>query len=462
MPHLARVGAALVTAFALATLGGMTAHAAVPDTTPPVLTLPPDVTAEARSASGATVAYAVSATDETDPASPPVWCTRPSGSEFALGMTTVSCGGSDSAGNLARGSFTVTVQDTTGPAVHVPGGISFEATGPSGAAATFHAVASDLVDGQVPVDCQSPSGTVFPLGPTTVTCTARDAAGNTGSDSFTVRVVDGTPPRLSLPVSITAEATSAAGAAVNYVASATDLVDRDVPVTCSEASGSTFSLGSHQINCLSTDAAGNSAFGAFLVRVQDTTGPTISWVDGPGDGVSYGFGEVPAAGSCTAYDLVSGPVSCTVVGYGTTAGLHDLAAYSLDGKGNLATATRTYSVTEWRLSGFFRPFDVTGAWNVVKGGSTLPLKFEVFAGATELTSTTAVASVGVTTVSCPGAAALRDAGGLSPSGGTSLRYDNTGGQFILTWRTPKKAGACYAVTVRTQDGSTLTANFRLR
>ena len=37
------------------------------------------------------------------------------------------------------------------------------------------------------------------------------------------------------------------------------------------------------------------------------------------------------------------------------------------------------------MSGYYQPVDMNGVWNTVKGGSTVPLKFELFAGTTELT-----------------------------------------------------------------------------
>ena len=76
-----------------------------------------------------------------------------------------------------------------------------------------------------------------------------------------------------------------------------------------------------------------------------------------------------------------------------TATAHDLA-------GNTTTQTRAYSVAAWSNHGFYQPVDM-GVLNLVKGGSTVPLKFEVFAG-TELTSTSAVSSFKVGTVSCGG------------------------------------------------------------
>jgi hypothetical protein len=53
----------------------------------------------------------------------------------------------------------------------------------------FIATASDIVDGAVAVSCTPASGSVFPLGTTTVNCSATDAHGNRGTGSFIVNVV---------------------------------------------------------------------------------------------------------------------------------------------------------------------------------------------------------------------------------------------------------------------------------
>jgi hypothetical protein len=51
------------------------------------------------------------------------------------------------------------------------------------------ATATDLVDGSVtPVTCTPASGSLFTFGTTTITCSATDLHGNTGSNSFTVTV----------------------------------------------------------------------------------------------------------------------------------------------------------------------------------------------------------------------------------------------------------------------------------
>lgn len=80
--------------------------------------------------------------------------------------------------------------DTTPPVVTVPSNMTVNATSPSGATVTFTASATDDVDGPLPATCTPASGSTFPIGTTTVTCTATDSSSNTGSASFTVTVVN--------------------------------------------------------------------------------------------------------------------------------------------------------------------------------------------------------------------------------------------------------------------------------
>ena len=62
------------------------------------------------------------------------------------------------------------------------------ATSPAGATVVYSASASDLVDPSPTLSCVPPSGSVFPIGTTTVNCTATDDRGNSAAGSFTVRV----------------------------------------------------------------------------------------------------------------------------------------------------------------------------------------------------------------------------------------------------------------------------------
>jgi hypothetical protein len=80
------------------------------------------------------------------------------------------------------------VRDTASPSLSVPAGPIVNATGPTGAVVTYTASAVDN-SGQAPtVSCAPPSGGMFAIGLTTVTCTAADGAGNTTSRTFTVTV----------------------------------------------------------------------------------------------------------------------------------------------------------------------------------------------------------------------------------------------------------------------------------
>lgn len=87
--------------------------------------------------------------------------------------------------------------DTTPPVMVLPGDLVVEATSANGAVVTFDTSASDEKDGPVGVSCSHTSGSLFPLGVTRVDCSASDSHGNTVEQSFTVTVVDTTPPAIA-------------------------------------------------------------------------------------------------------------------------------------------------------------------------------------------------------------------------------------------------------------------------
>jgi TolB protein len=81
------------------------------------------------------------------------------------------------------------VEDITPPTLSLPGDIIVNATTADGAQVTFEVSATDETDPIPPVvSCDPVSGSPFPIGTTTVTCTATDEAGNTASGSFDVIV----------------------------------------------------------------------------------------------------------------------------------------------------------------------------------------------------------------------------------------------------------------------------------
>jgi hypothetical protein len=454
--------------------GGLSASGffdvSVVDTTKPVIAAHGDVTAEATGPNGANVDYTPPATSDAVDGPGTATCMPASGSQFALGDTTVTCNATDAAGNQATPTtFKVTVADTTKPELSLPANITEEATGPNGAAVSFNATASDAVDGNVDVTCDPASGSTFALGTTTVDCSATDAANNTATGSFTVKVQDTTKPELSLPANITEEATGPNGNVVNFNATASDLVSGSVNVDCSPASGDTFAIATTTVNCSATDAAGNEATGSFTVKVQDTIAPSnFQFVGNINDNDSFFFSDVPPKPTCTATDGGSGlnAAGCVVTGYSTAVGTHTLKATATDKAGNTATKEITYTVKPYTLNGFYQPIDMNDTVNTVKNGSTVPVKFELFKGTTELTSTSAVTSTKSNAISCASLSGdPEDAIETVATGGTSLRYDTTGGQFIYNWTTPKGAtqvGKCYSLTMTAADSSTITAYFKLK
>jgi hypothetical protein len=168
----------------------MTFNADVVGNTPPTLSLPDALTIEGNATNGATVDYAATATDAQDDPDPTAGCSRASGSLFGLGTTTVDCDVTDSGGMTASGAFDITVVDTTPPSLAgVPASAAATTSNPAGAAVAYPApTATDVVDPNPSVDCLPASGSVFPIGSSTVTCTATDATGNQASDSFPVTV----------------------------------------------------------------------------------------------------------------------------------------------------------------------------------------------------------------------------------------------------------------------------------
>jgi hypothetical protein len=285
----------------------------VRDETAPRIALPDSPLAvNATGAKGGTATWRASAVDNVD-GSVAVSCDRTSGDVFAVGDTRVTCSARDRAGNVAKDSFTVSVRDNDPPVVTVPSAPVVEsADDADGAKVSFSATADDAVDGAVSVKCDPPSGSLFPLGDTRVSCTARDSAGNSSKPaSFTVSVRDTTRPRLQLPASpLEAAAVNASGAPVEFSATAVDAVDGSLPVQCDHDSGDTFRLGKSRVTCSATDKAGNRATDSFLVEVTDQDGPSLKLPAGLKETIPDGEG-IHVKWKMSAVDNVDGPVPVT-------------------------------------------------------------------------------------------------------------------------------------------------------
>jgi uncharacterized protein YjiK len=95
----------------------------------------------------------------------------------------------DNAFNTASATVGGISIDKTAPVVTPPPNQTAPQTVPAGALVTYPAAAVlETGSGLASSACLPASGSVFPVGVTTVTCRATDVAGNTGSGTFTVKV----------------------------------------------------------------------------------------------------------------------------------------------------------------------------------------------------------------------------------------------------------------------------------
>lgn len=78
--------------------------------------------------------------------------------------------------------------DTVAPTLALPATVAVDATSPGGASVGFAVSAADNADPAPTVTCVPAALSVFAVGDTTVSCTAKDAAGNTATGTFTVHV----------------------------------------------------------------------------------------------------------------------------------------------------------------------------------------------------------------------------------------------------------------------------------
>lgn len=151
-------------------------------------TVPSQIVQEATSSSGAIVSFTTSFSSPGADSTHGITCNPPSGSQFPLGNTIVTCTEIDFTNqNTLKKSFTVTVRDTTPPAIS-PFNPHNDTPDDSGAVVYFTTEAIDLVDGPVLIHCDHQSGTKFPMGDTIVTCTADDSKGNHASRAFKVSI----------------------------------------------------------------------------------------------------------------------------------------------------------------------------------------------------------------------------------------------------------------------------------
>jgi hypothetical protein len=208
-------------------------------------------------------------------------------------------------------------------------------------------------------------------------------------------------------------------------------------------------------------AAGLHAEKRFVI---DATQPRIV-ISSPAPNTVLTLGDsVDAAFTCL--DSGSGVKSCV----GSTAngsplptgtvGEHTLTVTATDIVGHTTTATRTYRVI-WPFTGFFAPVDNPPVVNLVKAGTSVPIKFGL--GGNRGLDIFAAGSPSSLRVSCSSSqpeAALEQ---VDAPGASGLSYDATTERYHYVWKTSKSwAGTCRQFVVTLVDGTSHVANFKFK
>ncbi|MEZ5329519.1 MAG: HYR domain-containing protein [Verrucomicrobiales bacterium] len=181
----------------------------------------------------------------------------------------------------------------------IPGALSKPAdAGSTSARVEWSApVATDNFEVTTLTSSHSP-GAVLPLGTTTVTYTATDAAGNSTTASFEVTVTDTEAPKfVGVPADILAVINTTTadpglrtgrGVPVSWTEPTAVDNDRVDSLVTSHRSGERFPPGGTKVTSTATDASGNEAIAMFTVTVLD-----LSWNDVPG-GTTVNEGDASA------------------------------------------------------------------------------------------------------------------------------------------------------------------------
>ncbi len=179
------------------------------------------------------------------------------------------------AADVKRKFFKLFIVDNTPPTLNCPSNIIVECAGPGGTPVNYQVSAGDNCGGSVSIECEPPPGSLFPLGTTFVSCIARDTFQNPAVCTFTVTVVDTTPPELSCQPDRLF--TSSGPIIFSYSIDGFDNCDgENVTVDCQPPSGSIFLHGTTLVTCTAADASGNQSTCTFTVTVRRPGDSTIT------------------------------------------------------------------------------------------------------------------------------------------------------------------------------------------
>ncbi|MFT6353528.1 MAG: gliding motility-associated-like protein [Cryomorphaceae bacterium] len=319
---------------------------------------------------GATVSYtAPVGTDDCGGASTELTSGLGSGSEFPVGVTIEEYTVTDLSGNVETCSFTVTVNDVENPVFDCPENLTISAEAAICEATVFFdtPTVTDNCDGAIiPVQTEGPtSGSVFPVGSTTITFEATDPSGNVIDCSFEIIVEDDEDPIIDCPSDIEIDAGIACTTIVNFPdATATDNCGI-ATVTQIEGplSGTEFPLGATTVTFEAIDNSGNSIACSFTVTVTEEEPPVITC---PED--IQVANDLDACAAIVNYDLPTasddcGDVTITFIsgiasGESFPVGITTVTYEAEDEQGNTATCSFDVEVSDAQAPLFECPGEI--------------------------------------------------------------------------------------------------------
>ncbi|WP_113922614.1 HYR domain-containing protein [Cognataquiflexum aquatile] len=281
------------------------------------------------------------------------------GAVFPVGTTEVTYTATDAAGNQATCSFTVTVEDTQDPIISCPANVSETVVfGVPGKIITYTTptFSDNCTGAKMELTAGLASGTTFPLGETTVTYLATDAAGNTAECSFTVTITedpDAVDPEISdCPTDITVSNDAGdCSAAVSWTAPTATDNSGSIDFVSNFEPGAVFPVGTTEVTYTATDAEGNQVTCSFKVTVEDTEDPIISCPANVSETVVFGetgkvitYATPTFSDNCTgaSIELKSGLASGATFPIGATT----VTYVATDAAGNTAECSFTVTITE--------------------------------------------------------------------------------------------------------------------
>ena len=285
----------------------------VTDNQPPAITCPANIALNTAPGICSAVATYTTPTPTDNCPGATAACVPASGSTFQKGVTTVTCTATDASNNTAACTFTVTVTDNQNPTITCPANQTAGSLG-GPVAVTYPApTATDNCPG-VTTACVPVSGSAFPVGTTTVNCTATDAVSRTATCSFTVTVAVSC-------LAITCPADISVGTTGNSTTVTYTLPTANGncgTITCLPASGSTFNVGTTTVSCSSSIGNQTCAFRVAVNRVSGTLSDPLACT-GSGNTVqatlaitNNGNVNQNIVDATTFTNLVGVPGSCTV------------------------------------------------------------------------------------------------------------------------------------------------------